>query len=159
MGALPGEVNTMSPVPSSSSRCLSPSCPSGFLIVLMSWAALLLFILRAKCWVRSSPMQVCVSWLIPFTPRQPLTRGRGAGTAWVGGQGPAAAPHGLGKCRPKCPVKCSITPVHEAPRGLGQPGALPRLGGTCEGSPGLTGPEGSPGGPPAAHGAVGATWR
>lgn len=140
-----------------------PACPHPVLVASSSSscpaAALVLFILRAKHWVRSGPMQVCMFWLTPFTPRQPLTTGRGAGTAWVGGQSPSAAPLGLGTCRQKCPVKCSITPVHEAPRGLGQPGALPRPGGTCESSPGLTGLQGSPGSPPAAHGAAGATWR
>lgn len=39
MGALPAEVNTMSPVPSSASRCLPPPCPSGLLIILMPWGS------------------------------------------------------------------------------------------------------------------------
>lgn len=96
-------LNTItSPVPSSSSRfshaipvtaSSSSSCPQ---------AALLLVMLRAKRWVGSSP--ICVCWLTPFTPYPP-TRGRGAGMAQWGCQG---APHGLGKGRRKCPVKCSI---------------------------------------------------
>lgn len=155
MGALPGEVNTTSPAPSSSSRCLSPSCPSGLLVVLTPWAALVLFVLRAKRWVRSSPMQVCVSWLSPFTPRQPLPRARGAGTACVGGQGPSAAPHGLGKCRRTCPVKCSVTPVREGPRGLGQPGALAWLGALARAALGSQGRRKAR----QCRGAVGATWR
>lgn len=156
MGALPGKVNTTSPVPSSSSRCLSPSCPSGLLIVLMPWGSAGAVHAQSQALGQMQPNASLRVLADPFYPRQPLTRGRGAGTAWVGGQSPSAALHGLGQCRYKCPVKCSITPVREAPRGLGQPGALPRPGGTCESSPGLAGLQGSPGSPPVAGGA---TWR
>lgn len=94
----------------------------------------MLVMLRAKRWVGSSP--ICVSWLTPFTPRKPPTRGRGAGMVQWGCQG---ALHGLGKGRRKCPVECSIAFGWMGPAR----GPAPAVG-HCESSPGLWHPEGNP---------------
>lgn len=78
-GMLPREQGTLiTPCPQHPPHPHPPSAhphPNDPLIFLASLprAALTLVALRAKRWVGSGPMPVCVSWLTPFTPRKPPT--------------------------------------------------------------------------------------
>lgn len=139
MGALPAEVNTMSPVPSSSSQCLSPSCPSGLFVVLMPWRSTGAVYTQSQVLGQIRPNASLHVLADPFHPQTAPHQRKGCRYCTGGRPESLCSPTWAGQCRHKCPVKCSITPVHEAPRGLGQPEALPRLGGTMRAALGSQG--------------------
>lgn len=112
---------TMSPVPSSSSQCLSPYCSSDHLAPVPPGSTDAGYAQsQVLGWVQpNAHLHVLADPFYPQRAPQSLPPEEGV-QGW----------HGLGKGRRKCPVKCSILSVGwGCPKGSAGPGACPGSGG------------------------------